>query len=78
MRAEYQWREDRAWRLDYGDDNGVLVILSDNLMAVVFRAENVEKTKHRILSNISEGTKLEDARNALGYAIPWELWELKG
>ncbi|WP_227317187.1 RraA family protein [Cedecea davisae] len=56
-----------------GDDNGVVAIPRDRLMEVVLLAENVAKTEHQILSSISEGTKLADARRSLGYAAPWGL-----
>lgn len=55
-----------------GDDNGVLAIPRERLMEVILRAENVEKTEQRILGTIKEGKKLEEARNTLGYAVPWE------
>ncbi|OSN02903.1 dimethylmenaquinone methyltransferase [Lonsdalea britannica] len=56
----------------FGDDNGVLVIPQERLEEVIQRAENVENTERQIIDTIVEGFKLEDARDKLGYDIPWE------
>lgn len=56
----------------FGDENGVVVIADDQIEEVVRRAENVNKTEDRILSAISSGMDLSEARKKFGYATPWE------
>ncbi|WP_105167297.1 RraA family protein [Pseudoalteromonas sp. T1lg23B] len=57
----------------FADDNGVVVIAADNLLQVLERAENVEKTEERIVAAIESGASLDEARSQYGYSKPWEV-----
>ncbi|MBE8905463.1 RraA family protein [Enterobacter asburiae] len=56
----------------FGDENGVLAIPAEQLEEVIRRAENVEKTEREIINAVREGTSLDEARQTLGYHVPWE------
>ncbi|MCT8342703.1 MULTISPECIES: RraA family protein [Photorhabdus] len=56
----------------FADDNGALVIPQQHLLTVIERAENVDKTEQAIIEAITNGEDLVNAREKLGYAVPWK------
>ncbi|MDE1476352.1 RraA family protein [Xenorhabdus bovienii] len=55
----------------FADDNGALAIPQQHLLTAIERAKNVDKTEQAIIKAITNGEDLVDAREKLGYAVPW-------
>ena len=55
----------------FGDDNGVLVLPIARMDEILTRAEQVLETEAGIVRAIEGGSKLDVARQNLGYATPW-------
>lgn len=55
----------------FADDNGVVVVHTDQLQAVIERAENVKSTEIEIVKAIAAGQSLAGARKNFGYSTPW-------